>query len=587
MSPIYNKPTHRSLKGPKDPRGIGSKLTLRIQSLLNQAVDLHQRGALKEAQGLYDSVLAADPKNFEALHLSGLIAYQCQNTLKGVQLMREALKINSQSIACLVNLGLAEHAIGDLATAIQRYHRALSIKKDLPQAHYNLANIHKEQNNWNEAKLGYEIAITLKPDYWEALLNLANISESTREWTLALQCLNRVIKIIPNLSKAYNNRGNIFKKLERWRESIQDYDTSIQLDHTYPDVYVNKGNLLKELGYWDHASACYKHCLELNHFHPKGVWNQSLLSLMQGQFKQGWLGYEARWDRENAEALNLRLSGSLGINEQKKWRGNEIIKGQRLLLYAEQGFGDSIQFIRFVPNLINMGAVVILMVQKPLLELFNQIDGVYLILEMGQEVPEHDLSCPLMSLPLALKLHEEENFNKYPYLKADPFKVSRWEARLSHIKSLRVGIAWRGSTSHANDKFRSLHFEQFKKCIPIDAQCVSLQKEVSKEEGAIVELDKRVADYTVELNDFSDTAGLCANLDLIICVDTSVAHLASALGKPVWIMLAYSPDWRWMINRADSPWYDKVVLYRQDAFGEWDGVLNEIKSDWSEKIKAR
>jgi len=352
-------------------------------------------------------------------------------------------------------------------------------------------------------------------------------------------------------------------------------------------VYVNKGNLLKELGHWDNASACYRRCIELNPIHPKGLWNQSLLRLMLGQFEQGWVDYEARWSKENVEALNLGMNNSFEIDLQKQWRGNEDVNGKRLLLYAEQGIGDSIQFVRFVPHLINMGAVVILMVQKPLVKLFNQIKGLDLILELGEQAPTYDFACPLMSLPLALRINREEDFQKAPYLKANSLQTEKWKNRLGHIQGLRVGVAWRGSSFHANDKFRSIDYELFKRCIPMGARCLSLQKEVSNWEQQMVQSDRRVEDYTRELNDLSDTAGLCENLDLVICVDTSVAHLASALGKEVWILVPFSTDWRWMINRDDSPWYEKVTLYRQHSIGDWSGVLNKIKSEWDQRLKTK
>lgn len=590
MRPIYNKPVT-----PR-PKSETSKSALRIQSLLQQAVDLHQKGAFKEAADLYEHVLSIERNNFEAIHLLGLIAYQTHNAQKGVEWMRRALNINPRSIACLVNLGLAEHATGDLGNATQRYLSALKIKRDFAQAHYNLANVYKDQKNWSAAILSYEAALSLKPDYWEAQLNLANVFESTNQFERALDSLNKVLFINPYIAKAYNNRGNVNKKLENWLDANKDYDVSIQLDQSYIDVYVNKGNLLKDLGYWGPANEAYSCCLKINPQHPKAIWNKSLLNLILGDFIQGWQGYEARWNPANAEELNLILNQLEGVKINREWRGGGEIKGKKLLLYAEQGLGDSIQFVRFVPQLMEMGAVVYLVVQSQLIELFKQIKGVSLLLAMGAQLPEYDLSCPLMSLPLVLKINTEEQFDRSPYIRSDPRKVEQWETRLAQIRprpqfehsekrsSLRIGVAWRGNAVHANDKYRSLPYADFIECLPGEAHYISLQKDVSEAEKGLLLQDNILIDCTENLTDFSETAALCATLDLVICVDTSVAHLAAAMGKEVWVLLPFSPDWRWMINRKDSPWYGKVTLFRQTIWGDWSGVLKLVKQTLTQKM---
>jgi len=590
MRPIYNKPAVQH------PKSAASKTTLRVQGLLKEAVDLHQKGALDEALALYKSVLSIESKNFEALHLSGLIAYQTQNPAKGVELMGQALKINPQSLACMVNLGLAEHATGDLASASSRYQKALSLKKDFAQAHYNLANVYKDQSNWQAAIVGYENAISLKPDYTEALVNLANVLEVCQRLENARLCLNRVLFINPYLSRAYNNRGNVNKKLERWRDAVNDYDTSIQLDQEYTDAYVNKANLLKDLGYWEAADTCYTKSLQLDPNHSKAVWNKSLLNLLLGHFEQGWIGYEARWRAENAQALNLNQNAQLLVNPCRQWRGLEPIRGKRLLVFAEQGLGDSIQFVRFIPRLETMGAIVYLVVQRPLLALFAQVTGVSQLSAMDEELPECELCCPLMSLPLALGALGEQSFEKTAYLVADSIKTLEWQQRLREsiacAKPFLVGIAWRGSIYHANDKFRSLSYELFmdslKDCfqefLPTDLLCVNLQKELLENERACIKEDRFVADYSEFLTDFSQTAALCSQLDLIICVDTSVAHLAAAMGQEVWVLLPFSPDWRWQLNKVDSVWYEKVRLYRQSVWNDWTAPLQSVKKDLRDRL---
>ena len=581
MNRIYKKTNTVSTPG------IRSKPSLKIHRLLQEAVDLHQKGLFNEALPLYESVLAEDSKNSEALHLSGLIAYQTNNPAKGVKLMQDALKISPQNVACLVNLGLAEHVVGDFKSAEKRYKFAISIRRDFEKVHYNLGNLYKDQNIWDKAIQCYETAITLKPDYWEVYLNLANVLESNQLLENAIRSLNKVLFLSPFQSKAYNNRGNVYKKLEKWRDAINDYDLSIHLDKNYSDVYVNKGNLLKELGYWEPAIACYRRCLEIDKAHPKAIWNMSILSLTFGDFTKGWQEYETRWLKENEAALNLKVLKGLHINKGQEWRGLENISGKRILLYAEQGLGDSIQFVRFIPELLARGANVLLMVQRPLIELFKQFKHVSHLLATEDPIPNYDFCCPLMSLPLALELNKESDYVYSPYLHADENKTERWAKKLNCISGPKVGVVWRGSVVHANDRQRSLSFQTFKECLPSDHLFVSLQKEVSDEDLTVIKQNGNILDFSQDLTDFSETAALCANLDLIICVDTSVAHLAGAIGKEVWLLIPFIPDWRWMLGRQDSPWYANLSLYRQRVWGEWSNPLEQVKIDLVQKLSLK
>jgi len=562
-------------------RGASS---LRVQALLKSAVEMHQSGDLDQALAHYTAVLSEEPKNFEALHLSGLIAYQKKNPERGARLMREALKINPNSLACMVNLGLAEHALGNFERAIEKYSAALSVQTFLASAFYNRANAYKEQCKWELALYDYQRALLINPAYWEAYLNLGLVLEQFANWGGALISLKRVIAINPFCMKAYNNRGNIYKKTEQWIPALSDYDMCLKFDQRYVDAYINKANLLKDLGYYEQASLLYTQALSLEPDNAKVLWNKSLLSLLQENFEEGWKNYEKRWSPENTAQLNPYLSKMPEITAHLQWRGEQTLRGKKLLIYAEQGLGDSIQFVRFVPFLAELGATVYLAVQAPLFELFKCIQGVHQLLVLGHALPEIDLACPLMSLPLALGLTSAEQFESEPYLEAQELRVLNWLNGLPPQRP-RVGVSWRGSKYHAGDKHRSIALSRFKDCLSPVANYVSLQKDVTQDEAILLREEVGALDVAHALKDFSDTAALCKTLDLVICVDTSVAHLAAALGLEVWLLTPFSPDWRWTAQGERSKWYKNLKLYRQSNWGQWDAPLDKVRLDLVDKFK--
>jgi tetratricopeptide (TPR) repeat protein len=614
MRPPFQKNTSKLATGQNVRGGNGSR---RVAQTLNEALVHHQKGALSQALMGYEKVLKIEPKNFEALHLSGLIALQRKDPMGGAKLMRDALRINPQSVPCLVNLGLAEHAIGAHSLALELYAKAIKLKKDTAQAYYNAANVYKDLKDWAKAVEFYETAISLQPAYLEALLNCGVALESAMQFMKALLRTNQAIALNSIYGKAYNNRGNINKKLERWESSLQDYECAISLDQNYVDAFINKGNLLKDTGYWTLAQQSYQRAFNLEPENPRVQWNLSLMHLIKGEFKIGWIGYEARLLEENINVLSPHMIYMNEIRASTPWRGEGLGGGHilssnqaenpqinlsdttskketddpiRLLIYAEQGLGDTIQFVRFVPNLVKklinakLSFKYILAVQKPLILLLTAfikerglLDTVDVI-ELEGKLPKFEVSCPLMSLPLALGVVRESEFQSSPYLISNPSLVSWWANKLGEKNKRRIGVVWRGSAYHVNDKYRSLELSRFANLFRSELQWVSLQKDINKDEKEILE-QFGVQDFSDALNDFSDTAALSAQLDLVICVDTSVAHLCAAAGQEVWLLLQLSPDWRWMLDRVDSPWYSKIKIYRQSKWGDWSGVLSKVLED--------
>ena len=347
----------------------------------------------------------------------------------------------------------------------------------------------------------------------------------------------------------------------------------MSINPNYFEAWSNKGFTLHELHRFDEAIAHYDRALSINPNYFDALWNKSLSLLIQGDFESGLLLYESRW-------LSYKASEAAGRRsfEKPTWLGKESLEGKTILLYGEQGLGDFIQFCRYVQLVSKNGGRVILEVPKSLATLLKDLPGISLLVILGDELPSFDFVCPIMSLPLALGANLETIPSKNSYIASDPEKVAKWQLRLGEKRKKRIGLVWSGSASHKNDHNRSLTLTDMLKHLPPNFEYVSLQKEVREgDRDALTSSD--VKHYGDQLVDFSETAALCDLMDIIISVDTSVAHLAGALGKTTWILLPYVPDWRWLLDRDDSPWYSSIRLYRQETAGKWDEPLKKVSVD--------
>jgi hypothetical protein len=355
-------------------------------------------------------------------------------------------------------------------------------------------------------------------------------------------------------------------------DALDCYNTAIQLDASCAEAYNNKGLILKELKDYEDSLHAHLKAVELNPNHGTFHWNLSLLYLLQGDFKRGFAEYEWRWKDEEISAISGKREFP-----QPLWLGDRPLEGKTILIYCEQGLGDTIQFSRYVPLLHHLGCHVILEVQAPLIPLFKNIPGIQQLIPFGQPLPEFDYQCPIMSLPLAFGTTLETIPPTQP-IHLETTKIAEWESRLGPQKKPRIGLVWSGSTTHKDDRRRSIVLKDYlEHCIP-DFEYISLQKEVRKQDQGIL-AQSDIRHFEDHLQDFSDTAALISLLDLVVTVDTSVAHLSASLNKPTLILIPYSPDWRWMLDRDNSPWYPSVKLFRQPALGDWKSTIQSLFDD--------
>ena len=410
----------------------------------------------------------------------------------------------------------------------------------------------------------------------EAYLNRGNTLKELIRFNEALASYDRAIELNPNFTEAYSNRGNALKDLNRLDDALASYNRAIEINPDYAEAYLNRGFLLSELLHYKDAILDYDRAIAVQPNYLDAYFNKALCLLRIGDFKSGLNLYEWRWKVEELELRNRSFT-------QPLWLGDENIQNKTILLHAEQGLGDTIQFCRYAKLVKELGARVLLEVPKSLLGLLSELEGVDQLIESGNQLPDFDYHCPVMSLPLAFKTDIETIPNPSSYLAAANNEHEKWAQKLGVKPKLLVGLVWSGNPRHKNDHNRSLTLQQLLPYLSDQCEYVSLQKEVREIDRKVL-ADSHIKHYEDELCDFTDTAALCESMDLVISVDTSVAHLAGAIGKTTWVLLPYFPDWRWLLDIENSPWYASIKIYRQPSRGDWDSVIQRVRQDLIEYL---
>ena len=538
---------------------------------LQKAITHHQQGELALAKQGYEDIIAIEPNHFDALHLLGVIAHQHQDYQNAVQLITQAIIINSIQPSAYNNRGLAHKELGDYTKALKDFDRAIELQAHNADAYANKGYVLQRLNQSQAALENYQIALSINPTDYEIYNNLGVIYLSLKNYTKALEVFEKSLTLKPEYVEAHSNRGTALQELLRLNEALASYEKAIKLRPEFAEAHLGRGDCLLELLYLDEALSSYHSGLSAETLEDC-QWNKAFIYLLSGEFRKGWPLFESRWKSKSLKMPPTSFT-------QPRWFGKESLAGKTILLFSEQGLGDTIQFIRYVQFLENLGAQVILQVQAPLVALLQQVSGVTAILPTDQAPPPFDFQCPLMSLPLAFNTELLSIPNSPAYLKADSSKTAQWEARLQPKTKRRIGLAWSGNHHHKGDHKRSIPLEKLLAYLPSDADYISLQKEIRDTDIDYLKKNTPIQHFENQLIDFSDTAALLNCIDQVISVDTSVAHLAGSMGKKTWVLLPYCPDWRWLLNRTDSPWYPSLRLYRQKKPGEWDAVLEELRND--------
>jgi tetratricopeptide (TPR) repeat protein len=542
-----------------------------LQAKFEQGMALHQQGKLADAERIYREVLQQQPNHFGALHQLGVIALQTRHTEWAVELIGKAIALKPNHAEAYYNCGVALSDLKRPEDALASYDQAIALKPNFAEAHNNRGNVLQDLKRPADALASYDKAIALKPDYAIAHNNRGNALLGLRHPEDALASYGKAIALTPDYTDAYNNRGKALLDLRRPEEALASCDKAIAQRPDFAEAYYNRGVALDALKRPEDAVASYDQAIALKPDHAEAHWNQSLCFLLLGRFEQGWRRYE--WRKRRDKPIAARSF------PQPLWLGEEDIAGKTLFIWWEQGFGDTIQFSRYAKLAEARGAKVIMSVQQALRGLLKQISPTIPIINPDEVPTDFDYHCPLLSLPLAFGTTLATIPAQRQYLKGDEELRLAWSARLPPKTKPRIGVVWSGTTTHKNDQNRSMELEQILPILSSDADWICLQKEVRERDVAGLRQLGRIAFFGDDLRDFSDTAALLDLMDLVITVDTSVAHLAGAMGKPVWVLLPYNPDWRWLLDRADSPWYPSARLFRQQQFGNWAGVIDRVKDE--------
>ncbi len=473
----------------------------------------------------------------------------------------------------------ALHQSGNLDEAATQYKKLLKALPNNTILLTNLGTLALQQGNLEKGVRILGKSLQISPDQPFALNNRGAALRDLKRFKDAVASCDRAIALNPNYAEAYLNRGNALHGLNRLEDAVASYDRAIALNPNYAEAYSNRGCALRDLKRLEDAVASYDRAIALNPNHAEAYWNKSLVKILKGEHEEGWQLFEWRWKK-------LPLKNFLKKYPQPLWLGKQSLSNKTLLIHPEQGWGDYIQFMRYVALVEQLSVKVILEVPAPLMSIAATLEGQFTLIEEGHSLPDFDYHCPIMSLPLAFKTTLETIPAQIPYLYADKDKQQAWRQKLGEKIKPRVGIVWSGSTVHKNDHNRSVALKQFESLLDLPIDCHCLQKEIRSDDAVFIANNGNIKTHHDSLKDFSDTAALIAEMDLVISVDTSVAHLAGSLGKMAWILLPYVPDYRWMLDRSDCPWYPTVVLFRQSEIGNWDGVINEVKGRLIEKFKT-
>jgi tetratricopeptide (TPR) repeat protein len=515
-------------------------VTIDPDLLFEHALRLYQQGNLADAERMFQDVSRSRPADFDTLYLLGVIAARSGRAERAAELIARAVAVDPNHAEARSNLACVLENLGRPEQALPHYDKAIQLDPGLADAHYNRGNVLLGLDRLDDALASYDTAIALRRDFADAHYNRGNALRELGHPEAALAAFDRAIALRPDHADAHNNRGNTLRDLDRHADALAAFQRAIALRPNDADVF----------------------------------WNESLCRLALGDYDTGWKLFEARWHIRSAQ-VGAALPG-------RHWTGDFPIEGKTILVSAEQGLGDTLQFCRYLP-LLGARANVVLGVPRPLARLLSGLPGVSRVVATGDTLPPFDAWISMMSLPLAFRSTLATIPAAVPYLHADPEQVAFWRARLGSLPGRKVGLVWAGSPrpelphARAIDRRRSITIGHYAPLADIPGiSLISLQKGDAAAQARTPPTGMVLHDWTDELDDFADTAALVEALDLVISVDTSVVHLTGALGRPIWVLNRYDQCWRWLRDRTDSPWYPTARLFRQTTPGDWTDVIRDV-----------
>jgi tetratricopeptide (TPR) repeat protein len=572
-----------------------------------------QIGQPLDAQRCCQQALAADANHADALHLMGLLALHARQYDHALEWIARAIGQDPRA-EYLASLGTTLQQQGRREEALAACDKAVQLKPDDAELWKQLGNILLELERYDHALLSFQHVLKLDSRHQDAAYKSGVLLHQMGRFEEAIARLNLCDEVLPNHAPTLqarartlynlkgfeqaladnrrantldpgnadtcNNLGACLQALGKEEEALSAFDQALDRLPDAIEILNNKAFILGQLQRFDEAFACYDQIRARHLNNATTDWNLALLQMLTGNFEAGWAGRESRWTKASPIPYP-KFS-------QPMWLGDEPVEGKTLLIHVDEGLGDTIQFVRYLPMVAARGARVILVVERPLHSLLSGLPGVWRCLPLSDDPPPaFDMHCPVGSLPLVFGTRVDTIPSATSYLPSPPqARVQAWEERLGPHDRLRVGLAWSGNASHRNDFNRSTSLKLLSRILDVDASFVSLQKDPRPDDRAQL-AQTGIVDLTSDLTDFAETAALVSCLDLVVTVDTSIAHLAAALGRPTWILLPWTPDYRWLLDRDDSPWYPTARLFRQSETRDYAGVLDSVRSELLRLVAAR
>jgi len=544
-----------------------------LEQALQTALTQHRAGQLPAAEAIYRQILAVQPQHPEALHLLGALATEQQRYDEAVPLLQRAVTLVPMEPVFHSNLGVALRRMGRLEEATASLQRAATLGPQIPETHLNFSDALLDLGRYHEAMASARRALALRPDYGNAYNNLGNALAQLGRFEEAVESHRQAVALCPENADAHNNLGNSLMEAGQWDEAIVCFERALELLPGCAEALANLGLSAVCRGHPEEALAFYRRALEHQPDFAGAHWNYALLLLQIGHYEEGWREYEWRWRSTGFPSPRRNFP-------VPPWDGRPA-PGATILLHIEQGYGDAIQFMRYVPQVRERAGAQRVVVECPesLARLFEQSGGwnAEIVVRRdweGTGLPPFDFHLPLLSLPLVLSQFEPLPMKK-PYLRVDPAARDAWRERLQ--PGLRVGIVWAGSKVHRYNARRSMAAEKLLPVLRVPGVSVYSLQVGPPPPPTLVEAG--LIDFTAHITDFADTAALMAELDVIISADTAPAHLAGALGLPVWTLVPFIPDWRWGSAGETTPWYPNMRLFRQCTIGDWDDVIARVVSE--------
>lgn len=546
-------------------------------TLNNLGLALAAAGREDEALACFGEALSRHPRHLKLLRSRGQLLLRRGEHALALADFEALLSLPPPSAEDLVNAGLARQALGRQDEALAAFDAALEIRPDAPEALNNRGNALLALARPDEAIESFRKALAARSDFPEALNNLANLLAAAGCFGEALAFAEEACRLAPALAEGHNNRGLALDGSARPEEAVAALDEALRLRPDYTEALNNRACAHDALGRHEAALADFDRALEIQPGYADAQWNKALALLRREDYAAAWPLYEARW------ALPGRAPAH--VFAMPRWQG-EALAGRTLLVWSEQGFGDSLQFCRYLPLLAARGVRVLFETQAPLAGLMRSVAGVAQVIARGEAMPQADYHCPLLSLPGLLGTDACSIPAQTPYLSADPARLAYWRERLPEGPRLRVAIVCAGNPQFTHDAQRSMPLVTLLPLLELEADFHWVQPECRLGDEALLSSHPRIIDLRGELHDFADTAAALSRMDLVISSCTSVAHLAGALRRPLWLMLAQQADWRWLADREDSPWYPEARLFRQTMRGDWAGVVACLRASLAQLIEV-